>query len=214
MTEPAPEPPIYTGIVTVEELIRYMRNTHLTGDRLQEARSTLISVQEELEIYLNRPVEPVQVREVIGVDHAGHGYFSITPIWKVISVTPMGRLYDLVPYVPPIMSRDPLVGSDGRVHDRTGALLNTTPHSSLYVGPANSGNYLVEYIGGYNWYTKNAVKQQIKRVAAREIARNNDDTINFRDDSAEKSEKADDDVKGWTEEELKKFERYRRRVIL
>lgn len=73
-------------IVSVPELVDYMSNVTLTADQLEAAELVLEGVQGELEVYLNRPVEPREVTEVL---QSLDGYVRprITPVVQVLSVT-------------------------------------------------------------------------------------------------------------------------------
>jgi hypothetical protein len=199
-----------------------MSGINLTTPQREEAESTLSGIQEELETYCNRPLELVQIREVVKADWNGMANLSISPVWKVLSVSAMESSpfsnAAFVPYVPPPMVRDPLIDpTTGR------ALVDwlTTPNvgepmviPGAVMVDSPDLYYVVEYIGGWNGYTINGIKQAIKRVASRSMERNHDNTLSLRQGAAEATAPSDNLPPGWTDDELKAFDRYRRRVIV
>lgn len=209
-------------LVSADELISYMSGINLTSPQRAEAESTLSGIQEELETYCNRPLELVQIRELVKADYDGYANVSISPVWKIISVQSMeSSPYSnaaFVPYIPAPMDRDPLIDPTtgrplvdwlttpnvGQPLAIPGAIMVDSP--DLY--------YIVEYVAGWNGYTINGLKQAIKRVAAREMEGNHDNTLSLRQGAAEVAAPSDPRPKGWTDDELKKFDRYRRRVIV
>lgn len=208
-------------LVSVEELLKYMSNANMTADQKIDIGSTLAGVQQELETYLNRPLELVQVREAVRTDIAGNAYVSVTPIHKVIGTSIVEVSYgpsplnQFSPYIPPVMERDPLIGDDGVMID-----LLTVPNfgdplvipGGVHIGFPEAW-YVVEYIGGYNGHAVEGLKLDIKRVAAREVAENHIDGLSLRDGNAEKAAESDPRPKGWTPEEKTRWDRLRRRVI-
>lgn len=208
-------------LVSADELIRYMSNANMTADQRADIDATLAGVQQELETYLNRPLELVQVREAVRTDAIGNAYVSVTPIHKVISVNIVEVSYgpsplnQFSPYIPPVQERDPLIGNDGTMID-----LLTVPNfgdpltipGGVHIGFPDAW-YAVEYLAGYNGFAIEGLKQDIKRVAAREVAENHIDGLSLRDGNAERAAETDNRVKGWTPEEKAKWDRFRRRVI-
>lgn len=214
-------------LVSADELIKYMSNLNLNVPQKEEAQSILNGVQGELETYCNRPLELVQIRELVTTDGSGYANISISPVHKVIAMTAVeaGMVALPVNYYTPLypapMERDALIGGAGR-------MINNVRNSGQPVGdplivPGGIGVgvpnsvYVIEYIGGYDLKTMpqyESVRTAIKRVAAREVGPMYDDTIDLRSGSAEKNREPDNRGKGWTEDELLRFQRLRRRVIV
>jgi hypothetical protein len=209
-------------LVSADELISYMSGVNLTAPQRAEAERTLSGVQQELETYCNRPLELVQIREVVRADWQGMANLSISPVWKIISNYSLDQLDHginvFTPYIPPPMERDPLIDE---VTGRPLVDMLTTPNvgepmiiPGAMVVDLPTAYYVVEYIGGWNGYTINGLKQAIKRVAAREMEGQHDNTLSLRQGNAEAAAPGDSRPKGWTQEELQQFDRYRRRVIV
>lgn len=221
MSIPAGNEPPYSGLVTTEELKRYMSGLNLNANQDIAAAEVLIGVQNDLENYLNRSVQLVQVREAIQTDGLGYANVSKSPVVKIISKSPLQYEHELfmpefLPYNPASMERDSIIGDEGRLIDRTANGVVGDPHvvpGAIYVGTPNAW-FVVEYIGGLDCSTKPEVKLAIMRVAAREVSRNHDDTISLREGNAEQAAETDTREKGWTEAELKRFDRLRRRVVV
>lgn len=215
---PLPDAP-HSGIVSVDELRAYMAQSSFSESQNYIAALTLSGVQQELETYLNRPIEPLQIREQLKSDEAGNINVSISPVHKVIFVEPTDAItpspYDMpAPYTPPVSQRDPLIGPDGLVLDHLYAITNDPliVPGGIYVGLIDQW-YAVEYVGGYNGYVDNALKMDILRVAAREMARNHGKSINLRDGDATAANDPDNRPRGWSDQELLTWDRLRRRVI-
>lgn len=211
-------------LVSADELIAYMSNINLTPPQKTSAQQTLNAVQAELEVYLNRPLELVQVREAVRTDHLGYANVTVSPVHKVINTQIIEVSYgpeplnQFAPYTPEPMERDALIDPDnGRPLLDMLSIPNfgdpLIVHGAIYIGFPNAW-YVVEYVGGYNGQATDGLKQDIMRVAAREVARNADDTLSLRGDKAEQASESDDRVKGWTIEEKAKWDRLRRRVIV
>lgn len=209
-------------LVSAGELKAYMSNLNLTPSQEADVEATLAGVQAELETYLNRPLEPVQIREAVQTDGQGIANLSITPVHKIISTSIVEVSYgptplnQFAPYVPPVQERDPLIGENGVMLDWI-----TTPNfgdplvvpGGVSIGFPNAW-YVVEYVAGYRGWTIEGLKQDIKRVAAREVAENHIDGLSLRDGNAERAAESDPREKGWTEAEKKKWDRFRRRIIV
>lgn len=214
-------------LVSADELIKYMSNLNLNVPQKEEAASILSGVQGELETYCNRPLELVQIRELVTTDGSGYANVSVSPVHKVIATTAVeagmvtlpANFY--TPIYPAPMERDTLIGEAGRMIDnvRTGGRAVGDPlivPGGIGIGAPNA-IYVIEYIGGYDLVSMpqyQSVRTAIKRVAAREVGPMYDDTIDLRSGNAEKNREPDNRDKGWTEDELKKFDRLRRRVVV
>jgi hypothetical protein len=109
----------------------------------------------------------------------------------------------------------PLVGTNGRMLDHLYPVVGDPliVPGGIYVGVPGV-HFVVEYVGGYNGYLNAALKMGIMRVAAREVSVHNDHTLSLRDGNAEQAAQSDNRPTGWTPEELKQFDRLRRRIIV
>ena len=197
------------SLVTVDELIEYMSDIRLTQNQRVAAQYVIDGVQQELENYLNRPVEPVLVREVGYADRDGIVNVSVTPVHEVRSVERM----DVTPttYEPVIEPIDP--DEFDRVVDYLPSTANamTAVPGGIYTGSTGVW-FSVVYVGGYKGYVDAALKLAIMRVAARERTNNHDDALSIKTDFAQEPNVPPIQI-GWTQDELKKWDRLRRRVI-
>lgn len=206
------------AVVSVDELIRYMSNITLTDAQKTDAAATLLGVQNELEMYLNRPVQPLHIREARMSDTTGYLNLSVSPIWRIIKTDMVETLFQPDPFfTPPVLSpmedqTDVVRLSIDYVRASTNFGDPLLVPGGYYIGYPNAW-YIVEYVGGYMGYFDNALKQAIKRVASREVQQNHDDTLSLRDDAATEGRSRDQRETGWTEGELKKLDRLRRRVL-
>lgn len=210
----------YTGLVSVDDLINYMSNPNLNAAQRLAAADVLVATQNELERYLNRTVELTQVREVVQVDIAGYLNVSVSPVHKIISIST--AINSVETYKAPVMSEDqmtpdPLIGDNGRTQNRvynqsalSGALI--VPGGVRAMGMPGT-YYVIEYVGGYDGRNDGDIIGAIKRVAARSVSSNHDDVINLRESNAEKAAVTDTRGKGWSQDELRMFDRLRRRVV-
>src|SRR5690606_26067928 len=71
------------AVVTPEELKRYMSGLNMSVDQSQNAQDVIDGVQNELEVYINRPIEFGLFREVCRIDADGVANTSRSPISKV-----------------------------------------------------------------------------------------------------------------------------------
>lgn len=196
-----------------------------TWTEIQESHITdvvLPGVQQELELYLNRPVEPMHVREARPIDDCGRVFLTVTPVWEVIGIDLNGTVETPTQYQPAALSDVPAIA---RKYDPAITKMSGTPFwaaqpgfitvtayiSSLLAGVPNQA--VVEYIGGYLGYTDDALKLAILRVAAREVERLYDTSIGLRDGAGQPAGESDRRGKGWTPQELAMFDRLRRRVV-
>jgi hypothetical protein len=192
-------------------------------DRDQAAK-ILAGVQGDLERYINRPIGYVQVREYAMSDPAGYLTLTHTPVVKVISHSATQSDYAAIEYwaytpVLPIV-RDPLLGDTGKVIDYTQNNVGSPliVPGGVYVGLVGAW-FFIEYIAGLDpdasfTASGESIREAIKRVAARDAGVQFNDGLNLRQGNAETASEKDDRGKGWTEEELKLFDRIRRRTVL
>ena len=211
-----------SGIVSVDELKSYMSDITLSESQEAAVEEVLAGIQQDLEDHINRPLQPVQVREYIQTDSLGYANVRVSPVWKVIRRDQMDGMtsflsYDLTtPYVPPVLERDPLIGEDGTVIDYWGVESWGAPihvPGGIFIGVPDTW-FAIEYVGGALGFMNQKVKLAIMRVAAREVTGLHDNTLSLRQGNAEPAADPDPRPKGWTDEELQRFERMRRRVII
>lgn len=205
-------------IVSVEELKQYMGNLTLTP--VQETHVTeviLPGIQEDLEDYCNRPLEPVIVREGLRSDDRGFLWFRVTPIHSVTAIVRSdGSTVSptTVPVAPTLSNPDELrVMDEWGVPDLFGYQLNE--FSVGYSGyPLGTGRayYIATYVAGYNGFLNKGLKLDMLRVAAREVEMQFDDTMSLRGGQTEAASDSDNRVKGWTLDEKIAWDRLRRRV--
>lgn len=197
------------SLVTVEELIEYMSDIRLTPNQRVAAQYVIDGVQQELENYLNRPLEPVLVREAGVSDYDGIVYASVTPVHEVRSIEPLTgtpTTYETV--IEPID-----VDEFDRIMDRlpSTSIGPTAVAGGIYAGQIGRW-FVITYVGGYKGYVDAALKLDIMRVAAREMTDNHDDVLSIKTDFAQEPN-VPPVILGWTPDELKKWDRQRRRVI-
>lgn len=195
------------ALVTVTDLKTYMSSVSFTNAQAQTAQMVLDGTQEELELYLGRPVQPVQVREKRRSDGSGDIALSVTPVQRVIDVRLLTQTDSTIPTkdVTPLSPEEVDRIWDAMPED------NITIPGGIYVGRWFTW-YIVEYIGGYNGYVDNALKLAILEVASRTMTVNHDDVLSIKDDIAREPANEARIQKGWRDEELKRFDRIRRRT--
>lgn len=202
-------------LVTWQELRDYIGDgTTWTTQQQTAATNILSGVQGELEVYLNRTVTPIHVRETVRIDTMGFANLRYTPVQKFISALPIDQTRDIVPVSEVQVAEFVLDASVSRSVDLAYAGPVGDPMivpGGIFVGWPGTW-YVIEYIAGVVGDTS-ALKQGILRVAAREWTKSYDDTINFRDDNAERAVESDQRPKGWTEDELRALDRFRRRIV-
>lgn len=213
----------YGPLVTVEELSDYMGDPDWgdlddeTNPIVRDVKASIAGLQSQLEMYLNRPVQPVLVRESAMVDNGGVLNLTISPVQRVVSLREIGYGGGLSISMGETVVKFPLtqVSEEVRTADKWGEI-NTQAMpvpGGLLVGNVGFW-YVVEYIGGYTGYWDEGIKQGIKQAAARTATHNHDDTINFTDDDAKEAAPRDKRERGWTKAELAGFDRLRRRTIV
>ncbi len=195
------------ALVTVDDLRKYMSDISLTANQQQSAIVVLNGTQQTLEMYLGRPVQPVQVREKRRSDGSGDLPLSVTPVHKIISI----RGASSTELTVPVQDTTPISASQAaRLWDAM-PLNSAIIPGGVYVGSAFNW-FVVEYIGGYNGYVDDSLKLQILEVASRTMTVNHDDTLSIKDDVARETANAASIEKGWRQEELARFDRLRRRT--
>lgn len=196
------------AIVSVSDLRKYMSDISLSANQQQSAQLVLDGTQQQLEIYLGRPIQPVQIREKRRSDGMGDLSLTISPIYKVITLRSMSATESAS------LSTDTTPLSE----DEVSRVVDNMPEERIivpggvYVGRSFSW-YLVEYIGGYNGYVDDALKLAILEVASRTMTVNHDDVLSIKDNIAREPANSPALRKGWQPEELQQFDRLRRRTV-
>lgn len=206
-------------LVSVIDFRRYMGGMNPLPGQTETIAMILQGVQEQLEVWLNRPVETIQIRENVRSDRQGFLHLSVTPVQRVLSIGvtsasdvayPEENVVEKYPMV-----LDPSIPEDSRLVDRS-------PRYASNYGREYGGIrvnmpctwHMVEYIGGYDGTNDHAMKLAILRVAAREYRKNNVSMAGLAEGTVDEVQPGDDRDVGWAANELKQLERHRRRVYL
>jgi hypothetical protein len=204
-------------LVSPQELSDYMSGIRMNEAQERSAAQILAGVQADLEHHLNRSLEPRRSREMVRVDRNGFVNVRHTPVQAVLRITDYGSTLpvpasDVVPnYLPTLSENMPLYDY---APDNNGASY-IVPGGVRYGTP---GSYvLIEYVAGGSQMIMDhlpQVKTAILRVAAREFEQMHDDTMSLRNATATPPADKGVQVKGWTDDELRRFDRLRRRVVV
>jgi hypothetical protein len=213
-------------LVNADDLSAYLGGPIWTPLQRNHIETVVLpGVQQELENWLNRPVEPTQVREARPVDCNGIVWLTVSPVWQVLSIDYGTGTTPTTPdqYVPGAMG---VTAVADRRWDPAGAGVQGAPWMAAQPGyltvqpPLMFPNgyqviptVVVTYIGGYNGYVDQALKLDIERVAAREVERLYDNSLSLRDGAGQPAGMSDQRDKGWTDGELAKWTRLRRPVV-
>lgn len=213
------------ALVSVPQLQRFMSNVNFNQSQKDEAASVLKEVQNDLEVYCNRPLQPLHVREARQTDSQGYLNLSASPIQKIILITPVENVFEPALYAtPPVLSpMQPQPGVNRVSLDYVATNFGDPliVPGGVYIGGFTTnpwlgygnGFYIAEYIGGWIGYYEDSVKLGIKKVAARIMMNNHDDFQSLQADNATNATPRDSRPPEWTDGELRKFDRMRRRVI-
>lgn len=197
------------ALVTVDDLVEYMSDISLTINQQAAAQLILDATQQQLESFLNRPLEQVQVREKVRTDHTGECVLSYSPIQQILRVTALNATPTNPDEVTPAVMQ---VTPAERVIDLQPLQNNLVP-GGFFIGRPWTW-YIVEYLaGGHINIYQDMIKLGILRVAAREMTMNHDDVLSIKDDFAREPANAAEIRKGWQPEDLAPFERLRRRTV-
>jgi hypothetical protein len=212
------------SIISFDELSAYMGGPSVTPAQQALIENIIIpGIQEQLEKYLNCTVELVQVRESLQPESDGYVYFTYAPVRFILSATwsTTGAIpLELQQYQPSNIVVDPTVTRP--VINHTGLAGSDSPYR-YYTGYGGFGAFaggwvapylVMDYIAGYDGTNDNALKLAQLRVTAREVERQFDTTMGIRSGSLEAGGESDTRPKGWTADELKQFDRLKRRVIV
>jgi hypothetical protein len=209
------------SIIDLAELVAYMGNPELTSAQELLCTSVIIpGIQQQLELYLNRPVELVQVRESLRPEADGYIYFTYAPVRKLIAATWSSAVEPVVytPYTPapPVLDSGitrPVI--DLTAPSVTGSAyrhyMGVSGFPGLFIG--RDAYVVADYVAGHDGRNDMALKTALLRVTAREVERQFDTTLGLRSGSLENASESDERLKGWTRDELKGFDRLKRRVI-
>jgi hypothetical protein len=206
-------------LVPVSDFLDYIRDP--TFDQVL-AKRILAGNQKALERYLNRPVEPMLVREAVMPDAAGYAWARVTPVWTVLSIEYNGSVTNVsqqaVADLPDntglkeqfdmgVIGMQPL---PSRVYVGMGGV-PLSAELQLLLGPPPVT--LMTYVGGYFGDMTEDMKLDIIRVSAREVAHNFSEFAGLHDSTYQQADQADPRQKGWTDDELKRYDRARRRTV-
>lgn len=196
------------ALVTVTDLREYMSGISLSANQMRTAQAVLDGTQQALEIYLNRPVQPVQVREKRRATDTGFLALSATPVYSVISLRVLGAEESAT-----LPDKDVTALSPEEADRVWDAMSEDNMIAPGGIDVGRSGWYVVEYVGGYNGYFDDALKLAILEVASRTMTVEHDDTLTIKADMAREPASSPPIVKGWKAEELQLFDRLRRRTV-
>lgn len=209
------------ALINLQDLLNRMDNPAITDSEESYIETVILpGVQEELESYCGRPLERKQVRERLNPDCEGYVWFSMTPVWQIISVvhadgTPASYAPPAVPaYVP---STDPniadidLVGSAWSEFTYKAYIQPLNPYG-IYFNAAPF--YYVTYIAGLDISNDASAKSEMYEVAKRQVNEMFVKDMGIRHGSVEQANNADTRPPMWTPDELVKFDRYRRRIAV
>lgn len=202
------------AVVTKDDLIAYMSGISLSVIQTASAVAVIAGVQKELELHLNRSLEPVHVRQKVQTNERGEARLKYSPIQRILSYKPINATL----VVPTVVVPDALqagLGIDGlQIIDLVPSQYNIVP-GGIFLGNIWSW-YIVEYIGGGLIANElDAVKTSILRVASRDVMNNHDQSISLKGDTmSDPTETIPQLPLGWQPEELAKLEKLRRRVMV
>lgn len=184
--------PAYS-FIDASELSSYMSGMGLDVDQEVALQEVLDGVQRELERHCQRLFERKERTERVLVDDLGRVWPKATPIVSVTS--PVDTF---------------TVGYGNMLNPVTSLTLGL----GAYYGPG--GSFDLTYVGGLDPEDDDLhdVRVAILRVAAREATDRHDDTLSVKDTDTRDAQRTDKRELGFTEKELKKFDRLRRRTVM
>lgn len=176
------------SFVKTRDLKDYMSGIGLDADQSESSQDILDGLQRELERHCQRLFERKVRTERLRVDDCGRLWPKATP---VVSVS------------------DPVNLAAGY-----GNMLE--PLFSLTVAGYPGEWVEVTYLGGLDPEDDDLqdVRLAILRAAAREVTDRHDDTLSVKDSDTRDKQRSDKRDLGFTEKELKKFDRLRRRTVI
>lgn len=207
------------ALVSVQDLIVYMSNIHVTEAQRNSAEAIIEGVQSDLEMHINRAVEARAVREVVKTDGVGFAYLSHSPVREIRGLSQVG-----FSSVPPPLGTAPSTGIlpflEGNSYDMVPRNFgrDAIVPGGVMLGAAQT-YFVVDYIAGGGDYIAPylpSIRKAILHVAARDFAHMHSDrmTITGNGSLGDDVDPNPPPTKGWTDEELEKFDRIRRRVVI
>lgn len=205
-------------LVPVSDFLDYIQDQ--TFDQAL-ARRILAGNQRALERYINRPAEPMLIREPVQPDAEGYVFARITPVWRVLSIDYNGSVTDVAQTAVADLPEGTGIPEQ---FDMAAVGMQPMP-SKVFIGMAGpllspelmfgpQPITLLTYIGGYFGDQTEDMKLDITRVSAREVAHNFSEFTGLHDSTYQQADQADTRQKGWTDDELKRYDRARRRTIV
>lgn len=206
-------------VVNAEELKAYMSGIRMTSSQSTTAQLILDGVQAELEIHLNRAIEPRLIKETVYTSPDGTAYLNFSPVSKVhkISLVSVGSMPGMLPTGPWAPGEE--VEFDGPTYDYVPSDFGVdliVPGGIALDNPA--AYYVIEYESGGGDFIRPflpAIKLAILRVASREFQRMSNTTVEI--NNGEPRPQVDyvrPSKRGWQPDELVQFDRLRRRVVV
>ena len=199
-------------LVSVGEYRQKLNGIVLTEGQRKDVELLLSGLQQELELWLNRPVEPILVSEYVRPEYGGSCRLSVTPVLEVISWS-----QSKAPGINPEWAPEPFTRPAGYDEEiRKIQLMGGGPYGYTIVPGGISGvggpGY-VTYLGGLpkDHPQISAIKRKILEIAARSSVFEKSDAIGLSDGNPRTADEMAQ-ASGWTEPELRQFERLRRRV--
>lgn len=209
------------AVVTNEELRTYMGGISLSPTQLQTLTYIIEGVQQELEMYINRAIEPTQIRELVATDATGVAYLSQSPISAILKISNFSRSSPLNVRELGVIEMGDLTPFEGAQHDYIpegdGIDLIVPGGINLGITSGDGARFVVEYIGGGGAFIARylkGIKLAVMRVAAREAQHMVDGAMTIKNVSATEPMDPNGNIpKGWQPWELERFDRIRRRVV-
>lgn len=201
-------------LVTVAELRQKLNGMNFTEGQKRQAEDDLAGLQETLEVWLNRPVEPVVVTEHITTDATGFARLSVTPVIEIHEIRHVdGTTLDKPTWADPLSRKAEFIPLERRIEQ--GHLVmrsySAAPGGIRVAGAGTSFSIL--YVGGLSEDTigVRSIKRKILEIAARSWSLSNSNAVGLRDGQPVPAD-AYQGPPEWTMEELIAFDRHRRRV--
>lgn len=192
------------SLLSVQDLVDYMSGITLSAGQRDAAREVLDGVQGEVELYLNRVLEPVSVTETVQIDDNNYAQLSRSPIISITGVTVADGAVPAT-VVPWSLNNRGLYVTYG--------LLAVGLNS--YLDPNYSqGTVIVTYTAGIDGISgPNAalLRLTILRVAAREMTPRHDDVLGVAETRTVRPDPPP--PIGLTDDDRRRIDRMRRRVV-
>lgn len=179
------------SFVKTGDLKDYMSGIGLDADQAEASQDVLDGLQRELERHCRRLFERKERTERVRVDELGRVWPRAVPVVSITS---------------PV---DTFTVGWGNMLDPVSSLTLAAPWG------LPGGFVELTYVGGLDPEEDDLhdVRIAILRAAAREVTDRHDDTLSVKDTDARDRQRTDKRELGFTEAELKKFDRLRRRTV-